>query len=143
MKKSFSRVNTRYAILPFIIMAIFFGIGILLTLFDYNIARKVCAIILTLILFLMFIYDLLYLQTFTFHNDGFETNYLINTDVEKYKNKLFKKVFIKYKDIKKIEERTNRKHKKIYLYTHNDELVSIDVEYHFEEIFTQLKNSIN
>lgn len=143
MKKYFSRVNTKYAILPFIMMTLFFVICILLIIFDDNVGRKVCAIILTLLIFLEFLYDLLYLQTFTFHNDGFETNYLINTDVGKYKNKLFKKVFIKYEDIKKIEERTNGKHKKIYLYTHDDELISIDAEYHFDEIFAQIKNNVN
>ncbi len=143
MKKHFSRLNTKYAILPFIMMAIFFVICILLVVFDDNGGRKICTIILTLIIFSMFLFDLLYLQTFTFHNDGFETNYLINTDVEKYKNKLFKKVFIKYEDIKKIEERTNGKHKKIYLYTHDDELISIDAEYHFDEIFAQIKNNVN
>ena len=143
MKKRFSRLNTKYAILPFIMMVIFFVRCILLVVFDDNIGRKICTIILTLIIFSMFLFDLLYLQTFTFYDEGFKTNYLINTDVEQYKNKLLKKVVVNYKDIKKIEERTNGKHKKIYLYTHNDELVSIDVEYHLEEIFTQLKNSIN
>lgn len=142
MKKHFSRVNTKYAILPFIMMAIFFVICILLTIFDDNVGRKICTIILTIIIFLAFFYDLLYLHTFTFCDDGFKTNYLINTDVEQYKNKLFKKVFIKYEDIMKIEERTNGKHKKIYLYTHDDELVSIDVEYHFKEIFAQIKNKL-
>jgi exopolysaccharide biosynthesis protein len=124
-------------------MVIFFVICILLVVFDDNVGRKICTIILTLIIFSMFLFDLLYLQTFTFYDEGFKTNYLINTDVEQYKNKLLKKVVVNYKYIKKIEERTYGKHKKIYLYTHNDELVSIDVEYHFEEIFTQLKNSIN
>lgn len=142
MKKHFSRVNTKYAILPFIMMAIFFVICILLSIFDDNVGRKVCAIILTLIIFLVFLYDLLYLQTFTFYNDGFKTNYLVNTDLEQYKNKLFKKVFIKYADIKKIEERTNGKHKKIYLYTHDDELVSIDIECHFTEIYNYLRKMV-
>ena len=68
---------------------------------------------------------------------------IIYYNKEQYKNKLFKKVFIKYADIKKIEERTNGKHKKIYLYTHDDELVSIDVEHHFDEIFVQIKNNVN
>ena len=48
-----------------------------------------------------------------------------------------------YEDIKKIEERTNGKHKKIYLYTHDDELIAIDAEYHFDEIFAQIKNNVN
>ena len=143
MKKHFSRVNTKYAILPFVMMTIFFVICILLTIFSDNVGGKICIIILTFIIFSMFLYDLLYLQTFTFHDDRFETNYLINTDVEQYKNKLFKKVFIKYEDIKKIEERTNGKYKKIYLYTNDDELISIDAEYHFDEIFAQIKNNVN
>ena len=142
MKKHFSRLNTRYVIIPLIIMIVFFVICILTTIFSENVGGKICIIILTLIIFLMVLYDLLYLQTFTFYDYGFKTNYLINTDVGQYKNKLFKKVFIKYEDIKKIEERTNGKHKKIYIYTYDDELVSIDVEYHFDKIFAQIKNKI-
>jgi hypothetical protein len=143
MKKHFSRVNTKYGIFGFILVGVFFVIGTLLTIFTENIGGKVCSIILTCIILSMLLFDLLYLQTFTFYDDGFKTNYLINTDVEEYKSKLLKKVFIKYKDIKKIEERTKEKHKIIYLYTQDDEVISIDVEYHFKKIYKLLKNNIN
>ena len=114
-----------------------------MVIFVKSIAGKFCVVFLTVILLFMLLFDLFYCQTFTFYGEEFKTNYLVNTDVKQYQNKLFKKVIIKYKDIKKIEERTNGKHKQIYLYTHNDELISIDVEYHFEEIYAQIKNNIS
>ena len=71
MKKRFSRLNTKYAILPFIMMVIFFVICILLVVFDDNIGRKICTIILTLIIFSMF-----YLICYIFKHLHFMMKYL-------------------------------------------------------------------
>lgn len=142
MKKHFSRINTTYAILGYILMFTFSTICTLIVIFDDSIGRKIFIIVVTLLLLLMILYELLYLQTFTFYDKEFKTNYLIGTDVEQYKNKLIKKVVIKYEDIKKIEERTFGKNKKIYLYTQQDELIVVDVMHHFDEIFEELKKHI-
>lgn len=141
MKKFYCRINTKYVLLPVIIIISWLIFSILLLIYDSVLSFLVCSIV-TLLFVLVFIIDVFCLQTITIHEDKFITNFLIVTDVNEYQNKLFKKVIIEYKDIKRIEERTINNKKRIYLYTNDDVLVVIHVEHHFNEIFEHVKRNL-
>ena len=91
-------------LLAYVVMIAFLTITVLLVVFDNDPIRIAISIISFCILMLFFVYDLFLSDVFIFKEDGFYTN-KYQSNNPSYRPKLFKKTYVQFDTISKIDKR--------------------------------------